>query len=53
MTLAPILEADIPTVFDGARCDYSSIIEARKARITLPLHKLIGKYANYGRLFAV
>jgi hypothetical protein len=53
MMLPPIIEADARAFLDGAPCnDYSSIIEAREARITIPLHKLIGKYAEYGRLLA-
>jgi len=53
MTLPPIWEAETLTVRNSAPGDYSSIIEAREANITLPLHRLIGKYAIYGRLFAV
>ena len=53
MTLPPIWEPETLTVRNGAPGDYSAIIEAREARITLPLHRLIGKYAEYGRLFAV
>ena len=53
MTLPPIWEPEALTVRSGALGDYSAIIEAREAKITLPLHRLIGKYAEYGRLFAV
>jgi hypothetical protein len=47
------VEADAPAALDGGvYTDYSFIFERREVRIEFPLHKLIGKYAEYGKLFA-
>jgi hypothetical protein len=53
--LPAILETAAPVVLDGAICnDYAFVFESHQARIEFPhLHKLVGDYAVYGRLFAV
>ena len=53
MTMPPNWDPEPLTVRSSEPVDYSSIIVVREARITLPLHRLIGKYAIYGKLFAV
>ncbi|WP_294542015.1 hypothetical protein [uncultured Rhodoblastus sp.] len=51
--LPAILAADAPHVLDGTICnDYAFHFESREHFSAFPLHKLIGKFAVYGRLFA-